>query len=300
MTPTPTTLLVLAAGMGSRYGGLKQMDAVGPNGETIIDYSVYDAIKAGFSKVVFVIREDFAMEFKEKVSNKFTSSIVVDHVYQSLDTGIEHLPTPAERSKPWGTGHAILTAKNAVQEPFAAINADDFYGRDAFEQAHAFLSGLPSSDLSGMIGYTLEKTLSENGTVNRGICTIDEDYFLKDVVEHEKIKRTGEVITFDESDQTLPADAIVSMNFWLFHPDMFEALEEKFEVFLEDKLDVPKSEFYIPTFVDEEIKADMTQALVMISQDAWYGVTYQDDKASVQAAIAALHASGEYPSPLEY
>lgn len=300
MTDTPTTLLILAAGMGSRYGGLKQMDAIGPNGETIIDYSVFDAIQAGFTKVVFVIRKDFAEDFREKVSSKFSSAIEVHHVYQSLDTGIDHLPTPTERVKPWGTGHAILAAKGVINEPFAAINADDFYGRDAFEQAQSFLSGLPSSELGGMIGYTLEKTLSENGTVNRGVCAINDDYFLVDVVEHEKIKRSGSEITFDNSDQTLSGDAIVSMNFWLFHHDMFDALEEKFKTFLEEKLTIPKSEFYIPTFVDEEIKAEMMQALVMISQDAWYGVTYQEDKESVQQAVASLHDAGDYPSPLAF
>jgi len=296
-----TTLVVLAAGMGSRYGGLKQMDGIGPDGETIIDYSIFDAIQAGFSKVVFVIREDFADDFKSRVSDKFKEAIEVVHVYQSLDTDIPELPTPVTRKKPWGTGHAILAAKDVVQEPFAAINADDYYGKDAFIQAHQFLNGLTDPALAAMVGYTLENTLSAHGHVNRGVCQMDDYYFLEEVVEREKIANQNGEISFIESNggtSKLSAKDIVSMNFWLFHQDIFEDLATHFKAFLIEKREIPKSEFYIPSFVDQQIKNEELQVLVLISEDSWHGVTYQDDKEKVTDAMRTLHEKQVYPPTL--
>lgn len=298
---TNPTLVILAAGMGSRYGGLKQIDAVGPNGQTIIDYSVYDAIQAGFGKVVFIIREDFAEDFKNKVSNKFLDAIEVVLVYQTLDTGFDHLPCPEGRTKPWGTGHAMLAAKDYINEPFAVINADDYYGQSGFSQAYNFLIGLDEGSLSAMMGYSLIKTLSENGHVNRGVCLLDENYFLEEVIEREKIIKTNQGIFFggeENKDAALSPDTIVSMNFWLFHQDIFEEIGHAFERFLEEKRLVEKSEFYIPIFVDELIREEMLQVLVLTSEDSWYGVTYQKDKPSVVTAMQKLHNEGRYPAKL--
>jgi UTP-glucose-1-phosphate uridylyltransferase len=298
-----TTLLILAAGMGSRYGGLKQMDAVGPNGESIIDYSVYDAIQAGFKKVVFVIRKAFEEEFKQKVSNKFRDAIEVVHVYQSLDTGFKSLPCPTERNKPWGTGHAILVTRSSIQEPFAVINADDYYGQDAFIQAQSFLSGLNDGGLAAMVGYPLINTLSEHGFVNRGVCELDENYFLNHVIECEKIRTTEHGILYGDKESgkiSLQPDVIVSMNFWLFHSDIFEELEQAFFAFLEQKRLINKAEFYIPSFVDEQIRSELLQVLVLSSDDSWYGVTYKEDKANVVQAMKSFHESGRYPTPLTF
>ncbi len=298
-----TALLILAAGMGSRYGGLKQMDGIGPNGETIIDYSVYDAIQAGFTKVVFVIREHFAEDFKQKISNKFRDSIEVIHVYQTLDTGIEHLPCPADRAKPWGTGHAMLFAKDVIQEPFAVINADDYYGQDAFIQSASFLSGLTDGNLSAMIGYALSNTLSDHGHVNRGICQLDGDHFLQAVFECEKIFKNGELIQYGNEKSgfsELFPTSVVSMNFWLFHPDIFEMLEIQFEKWLKEGLLVPKSEFYIPIGIDALINEKLLQVLVLTSQDSWHGVTYIEDKPAVEKAMLGLHKEELYPAELNF
>ena len=297
------TLVILAAGMGSRYGGLKQMDGVGPNSETIMDYSVYDAIKAGFGKVVFVIREDFAADFKDKVSNKFTQAIEVVHVFQSLDSGIEGLSCPAHRVKPWGTGHALLVARDFVTEPFAVINADDYYGQDAFQQAFSFLSGLNDSSLGSMVGYPLENTLSDNGYVNRGICQMDENYFLIDVVEREKITSEDGIIGYPDKDENhveLSRDSIASMNFWLFHPGIFEDLAEGFNLFLQSHRMTPKSEFYIPFFVDACIKSETLQIVVLSSDDPWQGVTYREDAEIVRQEMKKMHQVGKYPTVLRF
>ncbi len=297
-----TTLLILAAGMGSRYGGLKQLDAIGPNGETIIDYSVYDAIRAGFSKVVFVIRKDFEDAFRLKVSNKFANAIEVVHVFQTLETGYDELPCPENRVKPWGTGHAILAAKNTIRNPFAVINADDYYGADAFEQAHSFLQGLNDPYLGAMVGYGLSKTLSKYGHVNRGICSVDENYFLINVMEREKIEYNGDEIVYNSDGEVkiLDANAIASMNFWLFHPGIFNELEQAYKQFLVAYRTIPKSEFYIPTFVDEQIKSELLQIIVLLSEDSWYGVTYKKDKEAVMQAIKSLHTSEKYPKKLKF
>src|SRR5215213_2868866 len=214
------TLLILAAGMASRYGSMKQIQSFGPGGETIMDYSIYDAIRAGFGKVVFIIREDFADDFKEIFEPKLKGRIATDYVYQDLRSFIDGFEVPADRTKPWGTAHAVLCAKDAVREPFAVINADDFYGRDAFEKAYNFLTGEVSEDVYSIIGYDLSKTLSENGTVSRGVCQVDANGNLESIAERTKVYREGDKIVYEENDQKteLPANSKVSMNFWCFHP----------------------------------------------------------------------------------
>lgn len=277
------------------------MDAVGPHEETIIDYSVFDAIRAGFTKVVFVIRESFSEDFKKIVSQKFEDRIEIHHVYQSLETGIPELPCPPGREKPWGTGHAILSAKGVVTEPFAVINADDFYGAGAFDQAYNFLTGLTDPKLGGMIGYKLENTLSKNGHVNRGICELDDEHFLVGVTEREQIRKTNDRIIYGNTpdlSNELSSDEVASMNFWLLHHDVYDEIEYRFREFLEKRRTEEKSEFYIPAVIDELISEELLQVLVMKSEDNWYGVTYREDKQSVQEAIAELHQNGRYPESL--
>lgn len=299
------TLLVLAAGMGSRYGGLKQLDPMGPNGEVVLDYSVFDAIRAGFGKVVFIIRKDFADVFKEKVGSRFEGKIAVDYAYQSLDDLPEGFSVPEGREKPWGTTHALRAARNVVKEPFAVVNADDFYGSDAFVKAAKFL--VESQDEAskahyGMVGYSLDRTLSDHGDVNRGICKVNNG-LLVSVEEYVKIEREADGVVRGENlkGERLPVDAKgqVSMNFWLFTPSFMGLLEEYFVDFLSKRINEPKSECYIPTVVDALINADRADCAVLETTSSWFGVTYPDDKPAVVASINKLVQDGEYPAKLD-
>jgi hypothetical protein len=298
------TLLVLAAGMGSRYGGLKQMDPMGPNGETVLDYSVYDAIRAGFGRVVFIIREDFAEAFKQGVGSRFADRIAVDYVFQKLDDLPEPHRVPEGRQKPWGTSHAVRAARHTVKEHFAVINADDFYGADAYRRAAAFFDSLPqdATNEMAMVGYPLENTLSDHGQVNRGICRIDEEGFLTNVEEYLSIEREADGHVrgnaLDGKRHVVPAGSLVSMNFWAFGPDFFFQLEEAFTRFLSESGGQLKSECYIPTVVDHLIHGGHARCPVLRTTSQWFGVTYPDDKPFVVESIAKLIAAGEYPATL--
>ena len=303
MTTKPT-LLVLAAGMGSRYGGLKQMDPMGPNGETVLDYSVFDAIRAGFGRVVFIIREDFADAFKDSVGRRFADKIAVDYVFQKLDDLPEGYSIPEGRVKPWGTAHAIRAARGAVNEPFAVVNADDFYGHDAYVRAADFFKGLPEGDQSSMamVGYPLENTLSDHGHVNRGICQTDADGNLTNVEEYLNIEREADGTVrgnaLDGSRRDIADGTPVSMNFWAFGPAFFGQLEEAFTRFLAESGTELKSECYIPTVVDHLIRAGLGSCAVLKTTSPWFGVTYPDDKPFVVASIRKLIDAGEYPEKL--
>ena len=298
------TLLVLAAGMGSRYGGLKQMDPMGPNGETVLDYSVFDAIRAGFGRVVFIIREDFAEAFKQGVGARFAGKIDVDYVFQKLDDLPSGFSVPEGRTKPWGTAHAVRSARHAVKENFAVINADDFYGSDAYVRAATFFDSLPESatNAMAMIGYPLENTLSDHGHVNRGICQIDEMGMLTNVEEYLNIERESDGHVrgnaLDGKRHVVPEGSLVSMNFWAFGPDFFGQLEEAFVRFLNESGDQLKSECYIPTVVDHLIHGGHAQCPVLRTTSQWFGVTYPDDKPFVVESIARLIREGEYPGSL--
>lgn len=293
------TLLVLAAGMGSRYGGLKQMDPMGPSGETVLDYSVYDAIRAGFGKVVFIIREDFAEAFKEGIGSRFSDRITVDYAYQKLDDLPDGFTVPEGRVKPWGTGHAVRAARDVVKEPFAVINADDFYGRDAYEVAATFLK-LASPSHYAMVGYPLENTLSDHGEVNRGICSKDGNGLLSHVEEYVNISRNadGKIrgTALDGSLKSISEGTPVSMNFWAFTQDFFQHLESRFVDFMKADGHLGKGECYIPTVVDDLIRAGTVDCKVLETSSHWFGVTYPDDKPHVMESIKRLIAAGEYPS----
>ena len=294
------TLVVLAAGMGSRYGGLKQVDPVGPSGEAILDYSVFDAVRAGFGKVVFIIRHDFEAEFKEKVGRKYEGLIPVDYCYQDINDLPAPYKVPEGRTKPWGTGHATRAARGVVKEPFAVINADDFYGRDAFEQLAKFLSHATDGATLGfaMVGYKLELTLSENGSVARGICDVAADGTLKGVTEMTKLVRAGDVAENREDPAApvqVPLDARVSMNLWGFTPGLFTELEARFPKWLAENGAKEKSEWYIPFVVDELIKEGRATCKVLPTESSWFGVTYREDKPFVMAEIKKLVDAGEYP-----
>ncbi|HOI86388.1 MAG TPA: sugar phosphate nucleotidyltransferase [Lentimicrobium sp.] len=297
------TLVILAAGMGSRYGGLKQIDPVGPSGETILDYSVYDAIRAGFGKVVFIIRKDIEADFKEAFAEKLSRYIEVDWVFQEL----EYLPTgyttPAGRTKPWGTGHAVMMTARKVHEPFAVINADDFYGFNAFDTLAGFFSAQQSEGKAdyAMVGYKLSNTLSEFGSVSRGICETGGDNWLKSVTERTKIQRTGGKIVDMRSDGSLlplEEDVPVSMNFWGFTPSVFEHIEKEFKLFLDAERENLKSEFYIPSLVDNLINSGRAQVKVLRTSALWFGITYKEDKPLVVNKIGEMIRRGEYPETL--
>lgn len=302
MTVKPT-LLVLAAGMGSRYGSLKQMDGVGPNNEAIIDYSIYDAIRAGFGKVVFVIRHAFEKEFREVFSaERFGGKIEVEFVFQELDYLPEGCAVPEGRVKPWGTNHAVLMAKEVVKEPFAVINADDFYGAEAYQTIGAYLSELGAShDRYCMVAYNLNLTLSENGTVSRGVCGVDANGNLTSMVERTKIERmpNGQIVFHDlGEDEPLEEDTPVSMNLFGFTPDYFTHTENYFKQWFAENPDHLKGEFYIPTMVNKLI-ADGTSELRVLRSDAqWHGVTYKEDKPALVEALKAYIAAGKYPEKL--
>ena len=297
------TLFVLAAGMGSRYGGLKQLDPLGPQGQTIMDYSIYDAIQAGFGKVVFVIRKDFEDQFREKILSKYEGHIPVEVVFQDVHDLPEGYTCPADRTKPWGTNHAVLMGRDAIKEPFAVINADDFYGRDAFEVIARELSR--PRDRKGdycMVGFRVGNTMTENGSVSRGVCTTDADGLLESVVERTAIKYDDDhrICFEDENGQTqyLDPEVPVSMNLWGFTPDYFDYSEREFRRFLDEKIDVPKSEFYIPTAIDALINSGEATVKVLDTDSQWFGVTYSADRPGVVEKFAQLGAEGLYPEEM--
>jgi choline kinase len=294
------TLLILAAGMGSRYGGIKQMDSFGPSGETIIDYSIYDAIRSGFGKIVFIIREDFAESFKNIFEAKLKGKIETDYVMQEMDSFIDDFKVPEGRTKPWGTAHAVLCAKNVITGPFAVINADDFYGRDAFEKAAKFLTGEVAPDTWCIIGYQLSKTLSENGTVSRGVCEVNTGGNLVSIVERIKIYREENKIIYEEGEKKveLPEDTPVSMNFWGFHQDVFSYIQNLFHEFLEKNSENVKAEFFIPIIGDAFIHDKKGKIKVIPTSSQWFGVTYREDAPGVKESINALVEKGEYPKKL--
>ena len=302
-TAQKPTLLVLAAGMGSRYGGLKQMDGVGPDGQIIMDYSIEDAIRAGFGRVVFVIRHSFEEEFKRHINaDHFGGRIAVEYVYQELDCLPAGFSVPEGREKPWGTNHAILMAKEAINEPFAIINADDFYGRDAMAKLGAFLASVdPASLHFAMVGYRLSLTLSENGSVARGICRVSPEGRLEGVTEMTKLVRAGDVAENREDEARpvpVPLDARVSMNCWGFTPRLFEELETRFAAFLASRGAEMKSEWYIPFVVDELVREGKADCAVLPTDSRWFGVTYREDKPFVVGEIKKLVDAGEYPATL--
>jgi len=294
------TLLILAAGMATRYGSMKQTEGFGPSGETIMDYSIYDAIRAGFDKVVFIIREDFAKTFKENFDAKLKGKIAVDYVYQDLSLYIEPEDIHPERKKPWGTGHAVLCAKDVVNEPFAVINADDFYGRDAFEKAAAFLTKECNEKTAAIIGYQLNKTLSDHGTVSRGVCEVDNNNNLVSINERTSIAEKGDKIIYEEqgSQIEVPSNSNVSMNFWCFHPSVFSITEKLFADFVKQNKENIKAEFFIPIIADYFIEQEGSNIRVITTSSQWFGVTYKEDAPSVKENLARLINEGVYPQSL--
>jgi len=297
------TLLILAAGIGSRYGGLKQVDPVGPNGEAIIDYSIYDAIRAGFGKVVFVIRESFAEAFSNSFSKKLEGKIETAYVFQELNNVPDGIEYTSERKKPWGTGHAILVAKDVITEPFAVINADDFYGASSYKMISDYLSSAEGSELPDycMVGYSLKHTLSDHGFVSRGVCETDKNNYLKTVIERTHIEKVdGNILTelYDGSKMEMTGKEVVSMNIWGFTPSYFDFLEKYFEAFIRQNAGNPKAEFYIPFVVNELLKTGKAKLKVLESKDRWFGVTYKEDKELAVRNIAGLIKKGVYPEKL--
>lgn len=296
------TLVVLAAGIGSRYGSLKQMDRVGPSGETIIDYSVFDALRTGFGKAVFIIRRDIEAEFKEVLVGRLGGRMAIETVYQELDDLPAGFSLPAGRTKPWGTSHAVLMAAPKVREPFAVINADDFYGRDAFIRMSAFLGGLAADDNRfSVVGYGLRSTLSEHGSVARGVCEVGPDGLLTGIVERVKIERDGQAIIdrgVEGAPLVLPESTVVSMNFWGFTPLYFERARAAFAEFLRRRGQDPKAEMYIPLVVNEMVQQGQATVAVLPTTARWFGVTYREDKPRVMAELEALVRAGEYPRSL--
>ena len=295
------TLLILAAGMGSRFGGLKQVEPVGPNGEAIIDYSIFDAIRAGFGKVVFVIRESFADAFQEKFGDKLAGKIEVEYVFQELDNLPEGFSLPEGREKPWGTAHAILVARDVINEPFCALNADDFYGFNAYKVMADFLKESANPNEYSMVGYKLNNTLSDFGSVSRGICQVNKNDELESIVETKKIFKKGDKIISEEpdgSEKELTGNETVSMNIWGFKTSIFPVLEEKFTQFLRTEIDKPKSEMYIPSVVFEMIDEGKATVKVLKTDSPWFGVTYKEDKPAVVNKIKSLIEKGDYPSEI--
>jgi len=294
------TLLILAAGMASRYGSMKQIQSFGPAGETIMDYSIYDAMRAGFKKVVFIIRENFAEDFKNIFESKLNGKILTDYVYQDLHSFVNDFEVPSERTKPWGTAHAVLCAKDAVKEPFAVINADDFYGKDAFDKAYQFLTSDCNDTTYSIIGYELAKTLSENGTVSRGVCDTDENNNLVSIAERTKIYKEGDKIVYEENNEKIevPYNSSVSMNFWCFDPSVFPLIETWFYSFLSEQSNDQKAEFFIPIIGDRFISEGKGVIKVIPTSAQWFGVTYKEDAAGVRQSLDKLVDSGEYPAQL--
>lgn len=294
------TLLILAAGMASRYGSMKQIDTFGPNGETIIDYSIYDAIKAGFGKVVFIIREEFAENFKAIFEPKLKGKIETDYVFQSFDLNPFGINQKIERAKPWGTAHAVLAAKETIKEPFCVINADDFYGFDSYKKMYDFLSKEANDMLFSMIGYQIDKTLSEHGSVSRGVCMVDPNGNLSEINERTKVYFKNKAIVYEEHGQEVSLDphTRVSMNFWGFTPKIFELSMTMFKDFALANASNPKSEFFITLVSDALIKAKLASFKVIQTQNKWFGVTYKEDKPIVQKSIDQLIQEGAYPKNL--
>ncbi|MFN9710342.1 MAG: NDP-sugar synthase [Bacteroidota bacterium] len=295
-----TSLLILAAGMASRYGSMKQTEGFGPNGETIMDYSIYDAIRAGFGKIVFVIRKDFAEAFKNVFEPKLNGKVQTEYVYQSLDSFTGDFVIPQDRQKPWGTAHAILCAKDVIKEPFAVINADDFYGADAFEKAYQFLSADCNPEQHAIVGYDLSKTLSPNGTVSRGVCEVDAQNNLISITERTKIYGEGDKIVYEDEagKHEVPYHSSVSMNFWCFDDSIFYLTGKLFKSFLANQGNELKSEFFIPIVADTFIKDELGSIKVIPTSSEWFGVTYKEDAPGVQTKINELIANGEYPASL--
>jgi len=295
------TLLILAAGMGSRYGGLKQADLVGPSGETIIDYSIYDSIKAGFGKVVLVVRQNILEEMKALFDSRWGDKINIEYAIQEVNVpvaGIENLP---KRTKPWGTAHAVMVAKNYIQEPFAVINADDFYGADAFKHLHQFLVSGVSDTTYAMVGYILKNTLSEHGHVSRGVSVADENGYLSTITERAKIHRQGKVILYEDEktgQQEVDENSYVSMNFWGFSPAFFTEAEAQFRAFVIENKNNEKAEFFIPLVVDTLMNSGRVKVKILESTAKWMGVTYKEDKPVVTEKIQALVDNGAYPNSL--
>ena len=295
------TLFILAAGMGSRYGGLKQLDGLGPSGETIMDYSVYDALRAGFGKIVFVIRHDFEQEFRDKIISKYEGHVPVEVVFQDINTLPEGFSPNPERSKPWGTYHAVLMGKEAIREPFGVINADDYYGADSFRILGDFLRSVKDRKNSYcMIGFNIENTLSENGGVSRGLCEVDSDGFLSGVKECHGIERKeGRLIQVEEGENVpFPENASVSMNMWGFTPDYFDYSEKAFVEFLKEHGNDLKTEFYIPSVVNDLINNGTVTLKVEQTPNRWFGVTYAADREATVAQFKKLVEEGLYPTPL--
>lgn len=298
------TLVIMAAGMGSRYGGLKQIEPIGPNGEIIMDYSIFDAVNAGFEKVVFIIKDEIEGIFKEKIGKKIEKQIKTEYAYQRIDNLPMGFSVPKGRVKPWGTGHAVLSCKGIVNEPFAVINADDYYGKESFKLLYDFLI-TPQNDNKNeycMAGYIIENTLTENGYVARGVCKDDENGYLVDIVERTHIESiNGETKFTDDGENwtTIPENSIVSMNCWGFTPNMIDELEKRFSKFLENSKDnILKAEYFLPFVVDELIKEEKMDVKVLKTSDKWYGVTYKQDKEKVVNAIRQMLNQGKYPERL--
>lgn len=296
------TLAVLAAGIGSRYGGLKQIEAVGPKGAIVTEYSVFDAIRNGFDRVVFVIRRDIEKDFKSIVSARFEGRVAVDYVFQDMADIPRGCAVPSERRKPWGTAHAVHVCRNAVREPFAVINADDFYGRASYAALASHLRSCPPMGTRyGMVGFALRDTLSAHGSVSRGICTVDPSGHLRGVVERTSIERTGGGARFRDADGSwhpLSGAEMVSLNMWGFTPSIFPVLADEFEAFLKANGDNPKAEFFLPAVVDGMVAAGSATVVVLPAAGQWFGVTYPEDKGIVQAGIRQLVAAGDYPEDL--
>jgi NDP-sugar pyrophosphorylase family protein len=294
------TLVILAAGMASRYGSMKQIDGFGPNGETIIDYSIYDAIQAGFGKVVFIIREEFADNFKAIFEPKLAGKIATDYVYQSYDLKPFGISEEIERAKPWGTAHAVLAAKDAVKEPFCVINADDFYSRDSYEQMAKFLTSEVTDETYSLMGFQINKTLSDYGSVSRGVCQVNDAGLLTDIHERTQVYFKGSDVVYEENGVEFPlaSNTPVSMNFWGFTTKVFEDSVAMFVAFALANKENPKAEFFIPLVAEKLIKEGKASFKVLPTDSKWFGVTYKEDKPIVQASIDALVSAGVYPSNL--
>jgi hypothetical protein len=295
------TLLILAAGMASRYGSMKQVDGFGPNGETIIDYSIYDAINAGFGKISFIIREEFLDSFKAIFEPKLKGRVETDYVFQSYDLKPFGIDKVIERAKPWGTMHAVLAARNQVKEPFCVINADDYYGKEAFVEMAKFLTTEAADDTYSLVGYQIDRTLSDYGSVSRGVCKVDDNGNMVEINERTEVyfKEDGTVAYKDATGEySLPNDTRVSMNFWGFTPAVFKQSEPMFKKFVEANESNPKAEFFIPLAADELIKSGTASFKVIPTASKWFGVTYKEDKPIVQKSISDLVANGTYPANL--
>ena len=293
----------MAAGMGSRYGGLKQLDPMGPNGEIIMDYSIYDALEAGFGKVVFIIKKEIEEAFREAIGCRVEQKVETAYGYQDLDDLPEGVSRLEKRVKPWGTGHAVLSCKDYIDTPFAVINADDFYGRDSFQVLYDYLKDIDDvkSYNYAMVGFILKNTLTEHGHVSRGVCQVNDQGYLEEIQERTKIQRFSDGVKFEENDEwiTIPEDSIVSMNMWGFTPSIFEELEAGFVRFLESYKDnIDKAEFFLPNLVGELVRENKAKVKVLTSSERWYGVTYREDKPVVKKAIEEMIKQGIYPDKL--